>query len=184
MNYIVEPKCAEADLDSKTDNLHNLLEYARQENIPVFSHDEVDICDRLRIKRINSDYQAKKYDGDELAKKGFRDCNQDLVEVFATLKDNDVVVVGGSHVWRRETENGDLAFSGCVQYPVGLVEHLEQFYKKDITILLDLRVTLQRGEPKLDESKFYEVFEECEVRHPNPRLRKGRKIRPFNFKPT
>jgi hypothetical protein len=153
-----------------------MLDYARAENIPIFSDDSNDICDKLGIHGIQN-LEPYSYDKKEDKKwlKRIMDSNKFFSEKIADLKDGDFVVVGGAHIWtskgrglhqRLEHYLDDrLYFEGCVRYPIVLMDRIKKYYNKDLWILIDPRISLEAMSTLriIDNSKLYEVIGKTKI---------------------
>lgn len=179
IGYFYQDPSAESFLgdnqfNRKVMNLQEILGYANNERIPILcNNDPSEFRDKIYsefgIIPIGycpiDDNQPKL---DEVVT-GVLDSNPALAKEMSNLRDGDIVIVGGAHIWVkrkwfmsriRDYLDGNLYFFGCVEYPIKFIDTVKDYYNVNINIIIDPRITLHGLGTRvlLDNSKLYEVI--------------------------
>lgn len=156
----------DVNLDDKIRNLHNLLSYAKNQEIPVFSNHETGSCRNLDVTPIQYINWSEK----DWIRRVLNN-NPELAKQIMKLSDGDIIITGGAHIWADRGKSikeklcsyydRTLNFRGCIGYPVLFIDRIKKHYNRDLTTIIDPRITVEGSNKKMpiNNSRLYEVVD-------------------------
>lgn len=176
-----EGRLGDSQFDLKSEHLKSILKYSDNHKIPVYAHCFEEICNQYNIKQVRyskEPYSVSQFDETKEWLDEILSNNKSLKEEIDNLENGDIVVVGGAHISTKKTtftekikdqftrkssifENIIEITDDCIKYPLSFLDKVQTYYKKDITVVIDPRITA--GQNDMDITKLYEVIDAASI---------------------